>query len=142
MVTSQPDTVDMTVTFLSAHRRLGPKSDRIEKNSHPCTAHFAPTFASSSTLAWTMTRCSLTIQTSMKSLTCRETHSRTLDCSVFSQCSNPLFRKFLMIYCALHSFRKQRKHASGNRSPDTEREKMFCNQCCIVDVKEKSTEQY
>ena len=27
MVTSQPDTVDMTVTYFSAHRRLGPKSD-------------------------------------------------------------------------------------------------------------------
>ena len=35
-VTSQPDTVDMTVTFLSSHRRLGPKSDRRENNSHPC----------------------------------------------------------------------------------------------------------
>ena len=26
----------MTVTYFSAHRRLGPKSDRIENNSHPC----------------------------------------------------------------------------------------------------------
>ena len=36
MVTSQPDTVDMTVTFLSAHRRLELKSDPRENNSHPC----------------------------------------------------------------------------------------------------------
>ena len=43
MVTSQPGTVDMTVTYFSAHRRLGPKSDRIENDSHPlCTAHSAP----------------------------------------------------------------------------------------------------
>ena len=31
------------MTYFSADRRLGPKSDRIENNSHPlCTAHFAP----------------------------------------------------------------------------------------------------
>ena len=43
MVTSQSGTVDMTVTYFSAHRRLGPNSDRRENNSHPsCTAHFAP----------------------------------------------------------------------------------------------------
>ena len=43
VVTSQPDTVDMTVTFLSSHRRLELKSDTRENNSHPfCTAHFAP----------------------------------------------------------------------------------------------------
>ena len=36
VVTSQPDTVDMTVTYFSAHRRLGPKSDQRENNSHPC----------------------------------------------------------------------------------------------------------
>ena len=54
--------------------------------------------------------CSLTIQTSMKSLTSRETHTRTLDCPVFSQCLNPLFRTFLMMIFS--SNRKQRKHAS------------------------------
>ena len=43
VVTSQPGTVDMTVTYIYAHRRLGPKSDCIENNSHLlCTAHFAP----------------------------------------------------------------------------------------------------
>ena len=43
MVTPQADTVDMTVTFLSSHRRLELKSDPRENNSHPlCTAHFAP----------------------------------------------------------------------------------------------------
>ena len=37
------------------------------------------------------------------------------------------------------------KDASGNRLLDTERERgkrRFCDQCRIVDVKEKSTEQY
>ena len=43
---------------------------------------------------------------------------------------------------------RQRKLASGNRLLDTERERererdrRFCDQCCIVDVKEKSTEQH
>ena len=36
---------------------------------------------------------------------------------------------------------KQRKHASGNRLLDRQRERRFCDQCCRVDVKEKSTEQ-
>ena len=36
VVTAQPDTVDMTVTYFTAHRRLGPKSDRIDDNYHPC----------------------------------------------------------------------------------------------------------
>ena len=44
VVTSQPDTVDMTVTYFSAHRRLGPKSDRIENNSHPCAQRTLHTF--------------------------------------------------------------------------------------------------
>ena len=36
VVPSQPGTVDMTVTFFSALRRLEVKSDRIESNSHFC----------------------------------------------------------------------------------------------------------
>ena len=36
VVTSQPYTVDLTVTFFSAHRRLELKSDPRENNSHPC----------------------------------------------------------------------------------------------------------
>ena len=36
VVTSQPVTVDMTVTFLSSHRRLELKSDPRVNNSHPC----------------------------------------------------------------------------------------------------------
>ena len=36
MVTSQTGTVDMTVTYFSAHRRLELKSDPRENNSHPC----------------------------------------------------------------------------------------------------------
>ena len=43
LVTSQLDTVDMTVTFLSSDRRLELKSDPREKQfSSLCTAHFAP----------------------------------------------------------------------------------------------------
>ena len=42
-VTSQPLTVDMTVTYLSSHRRLELKSDHERKQfSSFCTAHFAP----------------------------------------------------------------------------------------------------
>ena len=42
-VTSQPDTVDMTVTFLSSHGRLELKSDPRENNSHPSAQRtFAP----------------------------------------------------------------------------------------------------
>ena len=43
MVTSQPGSIDIAVTYFSAHRRLELKSDRRENNSHPlCTVHFAP----------------------------------------------------------------------------------------------------
>ena len=43
VVTSQPDTVDLTVTYFSSHRRLELKSDpRRNKFSSLCTAHFAP----------------------------------------------------------------------------------------------------
>ena len=56
--------------------------------------------SSTRSLLWTVTRCSLTIQTSMKSLTSRKTHTRTKDYSVFSQCWNPLFRTFLMMICS------------------------------------------
>ena len=44
VVTSQPDTVDMTVTFLSSHRRLELKSDPRENNSHPCAQRTLHTF--------------------------------------------------------------------------------------------------
>ena len=40
--------------------------------------------SSTRSLRWTVTRCSLTSRTSMKSLASRKTHTRTLDCSVFS----------------------------------------------------------
>ena len=55
VVTSQPDTVDMTVTFFSAHRRLELKSDpRRKQFSSLCTAHFAPVLRRSPLLhiAW------------------------------------------------------------------------------------------
>ena len=35
LVTSQLGAVDLTLTYFYAHRRLGPKSERIENNSHP-----------------------------------------------------------------------------------------------------------
>ena len=62
----------------------------------PSTQVMSPT-SSTRSLLWTMTRCSLTIQTSMKSLTSRKTHTRTLDYSAFSQCLNRLFRTFLLM---------------------------------------------
>ena len=62
--------------------------------SPPSAQNMSPR-SSTKSLLWTATRCSLTIQTSMKSLTPRKTHTRTLDCSVFSQCLNPPFRAFL-----------------------------------------------
>ena len=49
--------------------------------------------SSTRSLLWTVTRCSMTIQASMKSPTSRKTHTRPLDCSVFSQ----WFRTFLMM---------------------------------------------
>ena len=50
VVTSQPDTVDMTVTFLSSHRRLELKSDPRENNSHPCAQRTLHLFCVVSTL--------------------------------------------------------------------------------------------
>ena len=89
--------------------------------SPPSTQAMSRT-SSTRSLLWTMTRCSLAIQTSLKSLTSRKTHARTLDCTVISQCLNPLFRTFLMMIL-FSSNRKQRKHASGNRLLDRERER-------------------
>ena len=111
--------------------------------SPPSTQVMSPT-SSTRSLLWTVTLCPLTIQTSMKSLTSRKTHTRTLDCSVFSQCLNPLFRTFLIMILL---FKKKAKKASAAK-PMLDREKErkerggFFYQCCIVDVKEKSTEQY
>ena len=77
----------------------------------------------------------------MKSLTSRKTLPRTLDCSVFSQCLNPLFCTFL-----IGDFVSQRESKecmqSGNRCMTEKGKRRFCDQCCSVDVKEKSTEQY
>ena len=47
--------------------------------SPPSTKVMSP-ISSTRSLLWTVTRCSLTIQT-LKSLTSRKTHTRTLDCS-------------------------------------------------------------
>ena len=88
-------------------------------------------------LPWMMTRRSLTIQTTRKSLTSRKAHARILDSLVFHQCLNSLFCTFLI-------GESKESMQSGNRYL-TEREKRkrrFCDQCCRVDVKERSTEQY
>ena len=73
-----------------------------------------------------------------------KTRTRTLDCSMFSQCLNPLFRTFLMMILL---FKKRAKKACIGKpiARQREREKgkrRFYDQCCRVDVKEKSTEQY
>ena len=77
-----------------AHLRTRTRSLTIWRGP-PSTQVMSPT-SSTRSLLWTVTRCSLTIQTSMKSLTSRKAHTRTLDCSVFSQSLNPLFRTFMM----------------------------------------------
>ena len=68
--------------------------------SPPSTQVMSPK-SSPISLLWTMTRYSLTIQTSMKSQTSRKIHTRTEDCSMFSQSLNPLFRTFLMMILLL-----------------------------------------
>ena len=52
--------------------------------------------SSTRSLLWMMTRCSSKIR-SIISLTSRKIPTRTKDCSMFSQCLNPLFRTFLMM---------------------------------------------
>ena len=67
----------------------------------------------------------------------------TLDNSVFTQCLNSLFCTFL-----IGDFVPQRESKesmqSGNRekAERKRRKRRFFDQCCRVDVKEKSTEQY
>ena len=65
-----------------AHRRTRTRSLALWP-SPTSTQVMSPT-SSTISLLWTATRCSLTI-------------TRTLDCSVFSQCWNPLFRTFLVM---------------------------------------------
>ena len=59
-------------------------------------------------LLQTDTRRLSTIRTTITSLTSRKPHARTLDCSAFPQCSNPLFPTFLMVMLL---FRKEAKKA-------------------------------
>ena len=77
--------------------------------------------SSTRSLSWTMTRCSLTTQTSMKSLASRKTHARTLDCSVFPQCLKPLFRTFLMVILLFRE--KAKKACLGKPLQDREKER-------------------
>ena len=64
--------------------------------------------SSTKPLLWTVTRRPATVRTTMASLTSREPRTRTLDCSVFPQCSQPLFRTFLMVTLL---FREEAKKA-------------------------------
>ena len=103
------------------------------------TGYMSPS-SSTRPLLWTVTRRPSTIRTTIASLTSRKPHARTLDSSVFPQCLKPLFRTFLMVILL---FREKAKKA-GNRCK-TERKRgkrRFCDQCCTVGVREKSTEQY
>ena len=67
---------------------------------------------------------------------------------MFSQCLNPLFRTFFMMMLLLKWKAKKAcigKPIGRERERERKREKgkrRFCDQCCIVDGKEKSTEQY
>ena len=71
-------------------------------------------------LLWTVTRCPSTIRTTIASLTSREPHARTLDCSVFPQCVKPLSRTAHGNFVLRRE--KPRNHASGNRCK-TEKER-------------------
>ena len=68
-----------------------------------------------------------------------ETHTRKLDCSMFSQCLNHLFRLFRMMILL---FNLEAKKSCNRETVARQRERRFCDQCCRVDVKGRSTELY
>ena len=90
----------------------------------------------------TETRRLSTIRITMASLASRKPSARALDCSVFPQCLKPLFRKFLKVVLLFRE--KAKKACLGKPLQDRVRDERerFCDQCCRVDVNEKSTEQY
>ena len=93
-------------------------------------------------LLQTETRRLSTIRTTITSLTSRTSHARILNCSVFTQCKKPLFRTFLMV--GFLSRERAKTAYIWKPLPDSERDRgmiRFCDQCCRVDVKKKSTEQ-
>ena len=85
-----------------------------------------------------MTRCSSTIRTTI-SPTSRKPRTSTLNNSVFPHCLNPLFCTFLIGDFVLQRESKESMQA-GNRcqTERNRRKRSFCDQCCKVDVKEKS----
>ena len=85
--------------------------------------HFMSPRSSTRSLPWMMTRCSSTIRTTIAP-TSRKPRTRILDNWVFPQCLHPLFRTLKPLL-------------DRNR-----RKRRFCDQCCRIDVKEESTEQY
>ena len=68
--------------------------------------------------------------------------------SVFPQCLNPLFCTFLIGDFALETESKEGMHRETDCWTEREREekekgkRRFCDQCCIVDAKERSTERH
>ena len=109
--------------------------------SPPSTQVMSPR-SSTKSLLWTVTRCSLAIQTSMKSLTPRKTHTRehwTVRCS--HNVWTLRFARFSRWFCS--SNRKRRKHASGNRLLHRERKEREGSVIRVVKSmsKKKSTEQ-
>ena len=98
--------------------------------------------SSTRSLLWTVTRCSLTIHTSMKFLTSRKTHDNTGLFGILS-----LFESSVSHVShddiALQMESKVSMHRDTDCQTGKEKGKRrFCDQCCTVDVKEKSTEQY
>ena len=91
---------------------------------------------------WTMTRRPSTIRTTIISPTSPKSHSIVLNSKVIPQCLKPLFRTFLMVSLLFRVEEVQesthREIVAGQRERGKRR---FCDQCCRVDVKGKSTEQ-
>ena len=122
---------------------------RLAAWSIPRTPQVMSPKSSTRSLLWTVTRRPSTIRTTITSLTSPKSHARILSSSVFPYCLKPLIRTFLMV--SLFFREKSKKACLRKRLPVRERERAreresgkrrFCDQCCRVDVKEKSTEQY
>ena len=125
-----------------AHFRTSDEEFGYLADSTHSTGYMSPK-SSTRSLLWTVTRCPLTIRTTITSLTSRKSHARILNSSVFPQCLKPLFRTFLMVSLLFRE--KSKKACLGkpllDRERERERKRRFCDQCYRVDVKEKSTEQ-
>ena len=76
----------LTCPISAGHAHLRTRTRSLAVWPSPTSTQVMSPTSSTRSLLWTVRRCSLTVQTSMKSLTSRKTHTRTLDCSVFSKC--------------------------------------------------------